>query len=63
MSVPMTSMLAPAALLATKRLKSITLRASVGSALGAAALVVAFHHLGWAQIHRLFPAILPAGHT
>lgn len=58
MSVPMTSMLAPAALLAPKRLKSITLRASVGSALGAAALVVAFHHLGWVQIHHLFRAML-----
>ena len=29
-----------------------------GSALGATLLVLLFHHLGWAQLHALFPAML-----
>lgn len=58
MTVPVTSVLIPAVLLSPPRWRSIALQAAFGSALGATLLVLLFHHLGWAQLHALFPAML-----
>ena len=58
MTVPVTSALVPAVLLSPRRWRSVALQAAFGSALGATLLVLLFHHLGWAQLHAQFPAML-----
>jgi membrane protein YqaA with SNARE-associated domain len=55
MTVPVTSALVPAVLLAPRRWRGIVILSSLGSAIGATVLVIAFHHLGWAQIYAAFP--------
>jgi membrane protein YqaA with SNARE-associated domain len=55
MSVPVTTILIIAVLLDARRWRWSWLAASLGSAVGAAFLVVGFYQLGWAQIYTLFP--------
>jgi membrane protein YqaA with SNARE-associated domain len=54
---PVTAVVIPAALLVPTRWTQITGAAALGSALGATALVVLFHHLGWAQVYVRFPEL------
>jgi membrane protein YqaA with SNARE-associated domain len=54
---PITAVVVPAALLVPGRWKQITAAAALGSALGATLLVIAFHHLGWAQLYDRFPEL------
>lgn len=52
---PVTAVVVPATLLAPGRWRQITMVTALGSALGGTALVIALHHLGWAQIYDRFP--------
>lgn len=54
---PVTAVVVPATLLAARRWRSISGLSALGSALGATALMFAFHHLGWAQLHEHFPQL------
>lgn len=54
---PVTAVIVPAALLAPKRWLKITLVTALSSALGATALVILFHHMGWVQIYEHFPQL------
>lgn len=56
MTVPVSTALVAAVLLSPLRWRSIALQAAFGSALGATLLVLLFYHLGWVQLHALFPA-------
>lgn len=58
MTVPVTSALIPAVLLAPQRWRSIALQSALGSACGATLLLLLFHHLGWTQLHAQFPVML-----
>ena len=58
MTLPVTSMLVPAVLIAPRRWRATTMCAAFGSALGATLLVSLFHHLGWLTIQAEFPALL-----
>jgi membrane protein YqaA with SNARE-associated domain len=55
MSVPVTTILIIAVLVDARRWRWSCLSASLGSAVGAAFLVVGFYQLGWSQIYALFP--------
>jgi membrane protein YqaA with SNARE-associated domain len=50
-----TAVVLPAALVSQRRWKPIALSAAAGSALGATALVLAFHHWGWTWVYIHFP--------
>lgn len=54
---PVTAVIVPAALLAPRRWRRLTLLTALGSALGATLLVEFFHHLGWNQIYARFPEL------
>lgn len=54
---PVTSVVVPAVLLVPERWKQLALVTALGSALGATALVLFFHHLGWSQIYVHFPEL------
>lgn len=58
MTLPVTTVLLPAVLIARSRWKSVVLQAAFGSAIGATFLVSAFHNWGWDQVHAAFPAML-----
>lgn len=58
MTVPFASLLVAAVLMAPRRWKSIALCSSVGAALGAALLYLAFHHLGWARLFDFYPDVV-----
>lgn len=58
MSLPFTTIIVPATLAAPQRWRVIAAYGASGSALGATLLVTGFHHLGWARLHELFPAML-----
>jgi len=58
MTVPFASLLVAAALMAPRRWRSIALFSSVGAALGAALLYLAFHHLGWAMLYATYPDVV-----
>jgi membrane protein YqaA with SNARE-associated domain len=55
MTVPVTTALVPAVLLAPRRWRRTVILSSAGSAIGATILVIAFHHLGWQQVYTAFP--------
>lgn len=61
---PITSVVVPAVLLVPQRWWKIAGIAALGSAIGATALVVFFHQLGWAQLYERFPELAthPAWH-
>lgn len=52
---PVTAVVVPAALLAPRRWPGIAFFAACGSTLGGTALVILFHHLGWAVVYEHFP--------
>lgn len=54
-SFPVTAVVVPATLLAAGRWKAVATATAFGSALGATALVMVFHHLGWSQVYAHFP--------
>ncbi|TAH42104.1 MAG: hypothetical protein EYC67_16335 [Betaproteobacteria bacterium] len=54
---PVTAVVVPATLLAAARWRSISVVSAFGSALGAAVLMVVFHHLGWSQLFERFPQL------
>lgn len=54
---PVTAVVVPATLLAAARWRSISGFSALGSALGATALMFAFHHLGWTQLNERFPEL------
>jgi membrane protein YqaA with SNARE-associated domain len=58
MSVPFASLLIAAVLMAPRRWRSIALCSSLGAALGAALLYLAFHHLGWARLFAAYPEVV-----
>jgi membrane protein YqaA with SNARE-associated domain len=57
LSVPFGSVLAVAVLLAPKRWRALTVWSSVGSSLGAVAVYLAVHHLGWQQFLSAYPDV------
>jgi hypothetical protein len=57
MSVPF-ALLVAAVLMAPRRWRSIALCSSLGAALGAAVLYLAFHHLGWARLFAAYPEVV-----
>lgn len=58
MTVPFASLLVAAVLMAPRRWRSIALCSSLGAALGAALLYLAFHHLGWARLFDAYPDVV-----
>jgi membrane protein YqaA with SNARE-associated domain len=58
MSVPFATLLVAAVLLAPRRWAVIALWSSLGAALGAAVLYLAFHHLGWARLFAAYPDVV-----
>lgn len=58
MSVPFASLLVAAVLMAPRRWGAIAVWASLGAALGAALLYLAFHHLGWARLFAAYPDVV-----
>ena len=54
---PITSVVVPAVLLVPQRWRSIAGVAALGSAIGATALVIFFHHLGWEQLYERYPEL------
>jgi membrane protein YqaA with SNARE-associated domain len=54
-SYPVTAVVLPAALISPRRWRPIALSAAFGSALGATALLLAFHHWGWTWVYAHFP--------
>ena len=54
---PVTAVVVPATLMAAGRWRAITGVAALGSAIGATALMVVFHHLGWTQLYERFPEL------
>lgn len=55
---PVTAVVIPAVLLVPTRWWQITLASTLGSALGATALVEIVHHVGWTQIYEWFPQLV-----
>lgn len=51
---PVTAVVVPAALLLPQRWRQVAVFTALGSALGATALVAAFHHLAWTQVYAHF---------
>ncbi|MDC6177085.1 YqaA family protein [Ralstonia solanacearum] len=58
MSVPFASLLMAAVLLAPRRWVSIAVWASLGAAVGALALYLVFHHLGWNRLFAAYPDVV-----
>jgi membrane protein YqaA with SNARE-associated domain len=58
MSVPFATLLVAAVLMARHRWGAIAVGASLGAALGAAALYLVFHHLGWARLSAAYPDVV-----
>jgi membrane protein YqaA with SNARE-associated domain len=58
MSVPFATLLVAAVLMAPRRWGAIAVWASLGAALGAALLYLAFHHLGWARLFAAYPDVV-----
>ena len=58
MSVPFAPLLGLAVLMVPGRWKSITIMSSLGAALGASLLYLAFHHLGWAGLLASYPDVV-----
>ena len=58
MSVPFATLLVAAVLMAPRRWSAIAVWASLGAALGAALLYLAFHHLGWARLFAAYPDVV-----
>lgn len=58
MSVPFATMLAAAVLMAPKRWRAIAVCASLGAAVGAGLLYLAFHHLGWERLFAAYPDVV-----
>ena len=58
MSVPFAPLLGLAVLMVPGRWKSITIMSSLGAALGAGLLYLAFHHLGWAGLLASYPDVV-----
>ncbi|GAA5184499.1 hypothetical protein GCM10025771_38710 [Niveibacterium umoris] len=54
---PITLIISTAVLIAPKRWRSIAAVSTLGSALGACALVILFHHMAWEQLYAHFPAL------
>lgn len=54
---PVTAVVVPATLLSARHWRSISGFSALGSALGATALMYAFHHLGWSQLQEHFPQL------
>ena len=52
---PVTVVVVPAVLLVPSRWKPVALVCALGSAVGATALTLGFHHLAWAQVYQQFP--------
>jgi membrane protein YqaA with SNARE-associated domain len=55
MTVPVTWILLPAVIARPHQWRRIWLWSCLGSALGGSLLVLAFHHLAWAQIYAAYP--------
>ena len=58
MTVPFAPFLALAVLIVPRRWKTITIWSSLGAALGAGLLYLAFHHLGWAGLVSAYPDVM-----
>ena len=58
MSVPFATLLVASVLMAPRRWGGIAVWASLGAALGAALLYLAFHHLGWARLFAAYPDVV-----
>jgi hypothetical protein len=58
MAVPFGSLLAVSVLLAPRKWLAIALWSSLGAAMGAALLYLAFHHLGWARFFEIYPEVV-----
>ena len=58
MSVPFASLLVATTLMAPRRWLSIAVWSSLGAAVGAGLLYLAFHHLGWVRLFALYPEIV-----
>lgn len=58
MSVPFGSLLVATVLMAPRKWPSIAVWSSLGAALGAGLLYLAFHHLGWARLFALYPEVV-----
>ena len=58
MTVPFGPLLAAAVLMVPSRRSLITVCSSLGAALGAGVLYLAFHHLGWAGLLASYPDIV-----
>lgn len=58
MSVPFATLLVSAVLMAPRRWVAIALWSSLGAAVGAAMLYLAFHHLGWARLFAAYPDVV-----
>lgn len=58
MSIPFASLLMAAVLLARRRWCSIAIWSSAGAALGALALYLVFHHLGWNRVLEAYPELV-----
>jgi membrane protein YqaA with SNARE-associated domain len=58
MSVPFSTLLVAAVLMARRRWIAIAVWASLGAALGAALLYLVFHHLGWARLFDAYPDVV-----
>jgi membrane protein YqaA with SNARE-associated domain len=58
MAVPFASLLIAAVLLAPRRWAAIATLASLGAAVGALALYLIFHHLGWNQLFAAYPDVV-----
>jgi membrane protein YqaA with SNARE-associated domain len=58
MSVPFATLLVASVLVAPRRWGAIAVWASLGAALGAALLYLAFHHLGWARLFAAYPDVV-----
>lgn len=58
MSVSFATLLVAAVLMAPRRWVAIALWSSLGAAVGAAMLYLAFHHLGWARLFAAYPDVV-----
>lgn len=54
---PVTAIIVPATLISPSRWKSLSLGAALGSTLGATALVMLMHHLGWHNLYEHYPLL------
>ncbi|MDI4635234.1 VTT domain-containing protein [Pelomonas sp. V22] len=58
MTVPFASLLMAAVLMVPRRWLAVAISSSLGAALGAGLLYLAFHHLGWALLFERYPDVL-----